>query len=125
MNPRQFLQTGGAILIVLGVVGYLVPMVGTLITFSPWENHAHTVLGVVALIAVQLFSGDIQKWLVALVGVVALYFGVIGFMVAGGAAPNYYGIVQLDNPVDNLLHLVVGAWALFAAFGGKKGAMMA
>lgn len=123
MNPKQFLQFGGVILVVLGVVG-LLPVFTK--ENTPWfyldtgENVAHIVLGVVAIAAAYLLTDpNLQKWLVAVVGVVALFFGVYGFIVAGAAEPNTFGISNLESPADNLLHLVVGAWALYAAFMGR------
>jgi uncharacterized protein DUF4383 len=123
MNPKQFLQFGGAILVILGVVG-LLPVFTKANT--PWfyldtgENIAHIVLGVVAIAAAYLLSdAAMQKWLVAVVGVVALFFGVYGFVVAGQPDPNTFGLANLESPADNLLHLVVGAWALYAAFMGR------
>ena len=123
MNPKQFLQFGGAILVVLGVVG-LLPVFTKANT--PWfyldagENIAHIGLGVVAIAAAYLLTdAAMQKWLVAVVGVVALFFGVYGFVVAGQPEPNTFGLANLESPADNLLHLVVGAWALYAAFMGR------
>jgi hypothetical protein len=123
MNPRQFLQFGGAILIVLGVVG-LLPVFTKANT--PWfyldagENLAHIGLGIVAIAAAYLLTDPaMQKWLVAVVGVVALFFGVYGFVVMSAPEPNTFGISNLESPADNLLHLVVGAWALYAAFIGR------
>lgn len=123
MNPKQFLQVGGAILVVLGVVGLLPVFTKENV---PWfwldsgENVAHIVLGVVAIAASFLLAdANLQKWLVAVVGVVALFFGVYGFIVAGAPEPNTFGVTNLESPADNLLHLVVGAWALYAAFMGR------
>ena len=123
MNPKQFLQFGGAILVVLGVVG-LLPIFTEANT--PWfyldngENIAHIGLGVVAIAAAYLLTdAALQKWLVAVVGVVALFFGIYGFVVAGQPDPNTFGLANLESPADNLLHLVVGAWALYAAFMGR------
>lgn len=123
MNPKQFLQFGGAILVILGVVG-LLPVFTKANT--PWfyldtgENVAHIGLGVVAIAAAYVLTdAALQKWLVAVVGVVALFFGVYGFVVAGQPEPNTFGLANLESPADNLLHLVVGAWALYAAFMGR------
>ncbi len=52
-------------------------------------------------------------------GVVGLFFGIYGFVVAGAPEPNTFGLANLESPADNLLHLVVGAWALYAAFMGR------
>ncbi len=121
MNPKQFLQIGGVILILLAVIGFVKPdFAGDLLNFDSAENWAHLVLGVVAVALAPLAIGDLKKWVVVLVGVIALAFGVLGFMVRGNPSPNFYGVTNLENPVDNVLHLVVGVWALFAAFN-KKG----
>ncbi len=121
MNPKQFLQIGGVVLVLLAVVGFLKPdLAGDFLNFDAAENWAHLVLGVVALVLAPLAIGDLKKWVVVLVGLVALIFGVLGFMVSGNPAPNFYGVTNLENPADNVLHLVVGVWALLAAFN-KKG----
>ncbi len=67
-----------------------------------------------------------QKWLVAAVGVVALFFTVVGFAVAGDASgANTFGLANLESPADDILHLVVGVWALAAAFRPMGMPMMA
>lgn len=119
MNPKQFLQIGGAILLLLGIVGYAGVFSDTKSAFylDGGENIAHTVLGIVALAAsMWLKDANMQKWLVAVVGIVALFFGVYGFAVAGNTPPNTFGISNLESPADDILHLVVGIWALAAAF---------
>ena len=56
------------------------------------------------------------RWIVILLGLVSLFFAVYGFSVAGNPAPNTFGLANLENPFDNVLHLVVGVWALYAAW---------
>ena len=76
-------------------------------------------LGLIAYtIAASFLIPDamLQKWLVAVVGVTALFFAVYGFMVAGNTPPNTFGISNLESPADDVLHLVVAIWALAAAF---------
>lgn len=123
MNPKQFLTIGGAILVLLGIVGLLGVFNQTA---TPWfwldtgENVAHLFLGAVALAAVFVPGlnsalAPYYKPIVILVGIIALFFGVYGFVVAGAAAPNTFGLTNLESPADNLLHLIVGVWALAAA----------
>jgi hypothetical protein len=118
MNPKQFLQIGGGILLLLGIVGYAGVFSDTKSAFylDNGENIAHTVLGVVAIGASFLLKdATLQKWLVAIVGVTALAATVIGFLVAGNAQPNL-SVTNLESPADDVLHLVVGIWALAVAF---------
>lgn len=127
MNPKQFLQVGGLILVLLGIIGYLGVFSEETTSFF-WldnsENVAHLFLGVVALAAVYVPGLNkalepFYKSIVILVGIIALFFGVYGFLVVGQEAPNTFGLANLESPADNVLHLVVGAWALYAALGGK------
>ncbi len=127
MNPRQFLLIGGIILVLLGILGLVVlgptadkSALGAAFYLDNAENVAHLVLGIVALLAYWLLKDDmLVKWLVILVGVIALAVAVIGFLNSGNPAPNV-GVSNLENPLDNILHLVVGVWALGASFMGKK-----
>ena len=129
MNPKQFLQIGGAILLVLGLVGFagVFSTKGSFFWLDNGENVAHTGLGIIAIAASFLLKdAQMQKWLVAAVGVVALFFTVVGFAVAGDASgANTFGLANLESPADDILHLVVGVWALAAAFRPMGMPMMA
>jgi hypothetical protein len=119
LNPKQFLLIGGIVLLALGIVGFLGVFSDTKSAFylDQGENVAHTGLGIIAIAASFLIpDAMLQKWLVAVVGVTALFFAVYGFMVAGNAPPNTFGVSNLESPADDVLHLVVGIWALAAAF---------
>lgn len=124
MYPRLFLIYGGAVLLLLGIVGYLGVFTEPN-TPGFWldsgENLAHTFLGIVALAGVfvpglNTALKPYYRAIVALVGVIALFFAVYGFLNASGAEPNTFGVANLENPADNLLHLVVGIVALVAAW---------
>ncbi|MES2953659.1 MAG: hypothetical protein V4674_03825 [Patescibacteria group bacterium] len=128
MNPKQFLVVGGVVLLLLGILGYLTgtPTGGPLdlmVWLTSGENIAHVVLGIVALIAAYTLGGGARKWLTVIVGLVALYFGLVGFTLAPTqvGAMNYYGVANLEL-FDNLLHIVVAVWAFWAA--SRKEMMM-
>ena len=128
MYPRLFLTVGGAVLLLLGIVGYLNVFTesGTpAFWLDNGENLAHTVLGIVALAAVfvpglNTALAPYYRPIVGLVGAIALFFAVYGFLQPAGTAadPNTFGVSNLENPSDNLLHLVVGIVA-FAAIWVK------
>ena len=127
VNPRQFLIGGGIVLLLLGIVGFL-NVFSESGTPAFWldqgENIAHTFLGVVAL-AIVFVPGlnnafaPLYRWVVILVGLLALFFAVYGFLQPAGSSanPNTFGVANLENPADNILHLVVAIWAFIAAFG--------
>jgi hypothetical protein len=123
-TPKGFLTWGGLALLLLGVVGYLGVLTES--SFPSFyldngENIAHTFLGIVALAIVfvpglNTMFAPYYRWIVILLGIVALFFAVYGFYVGGNAAPNTFGVANLESPLDDILHLVVGAWALYAAW---------
>ena len=125
-SPRGFLIVGGAVLALLGIVGFFALNNPALDFF--WldnaENVAHLGLGIVALAAVYVPGLNealrpYYRWIVILVGLIALFFGVYGFILPAGspASLNTFGLANLELG-DNLLHLVVAAWAFAAAFMG-------
>ncbi|MEK7663864.1 MAG: hypothetical protein AAB340_00215 [Patescibacteria group bacterium] len=122
LSPQGFLKVGGVILIVvalLGFIGIIGPTSNSL--FDSWwyfdnaENWAHLVLGVVALIAAFTFPANINKMLVMALGVVGVLVGLYSLF---GSVPEGTVLLgaMLQNPLDTLLHLVVGIWALAAGF---------
>lgn len=123
MNPKQFLQIGGAVLVLVGILGFagiLGPGPGDSLFGEAWwfdnsENWAHLVLGVVGLFASFVLPAQLQRWLVLVLGVVGVLVGLYSLFVS----ESFLG-ANLENPADTILHLAVGAWALWAAFGGKK-----
>jgi len=124
MNPKQFLIIGGAVLTLVGILGFvgiIGPTAGQSIFGDAWwfdnaENWAHLVLGIVALIAAFALPASGQKPLVILVGIIGILVGLYSLVIGSG----FLG-ANLENPADTVLHLVVGAWALWAAL--KKSAM--
>jgi hypothetical protein len=123
-TPKGFLTYGGAILLVLGILGFVAlssPTAYPSFYLDGGENVAHTGLGIIALAIVfvpglNTMFAPYYRWIVILLGLLSLFFAVYGFVVAGNPAPNTFGLANLENPFDNILHLVVGAWALYAAW---------
>jgi len=128
VNPKQFLLIGGIVLLALGLVGFagVFSQMNSFFYLDNSENVAHTGLGIIAIAASYVLKdANLQKWLVVAVGVLALFFTVYGFAVAANASPNTFGIANLESPADDILHLVVGVWALAAAFKPMGMPMMA
>lgn len=111
MNSKQFLMWGGVVLLALGIIGFIVPnLLGKTLYFDSAENWAHTVLGIVAIVASYALGASAQRTLVGVVGVVALFFGVWGFF-----RPTFDG-AHLEF-LDNIIHLAVAAWAYLSMRG--------
>ncbi len=119
MRTKQFLMIGGIILVVLALLGFVNFRIGDTLYFDSAENWAHLVLGVVALSAAYYANADMQRVLGYIFAVVALYFGIHGFILHSHDAPNYYGVTNLEY-LDDVIHVVVGLWALWAVMEKKS-----
>jgi hypothetical protein len=133
-SSTAFLRYGGGVLLLVGIVGYI-GILNSVDFFSldAGENLAHVGLGVIGLAAgFGLKDAMIHRVLTGVVGVTALIVGLLGwFLPAGGAltngafaSPNFFGLANLESPADNLLHLFVAAWAIWAMMGDSKTAAM-
>lgn len=130
-SPKGFLQVGGIVLVVVALLGFFgligptpdSSLFGGAWYFDSGENWAHLVLGVVALIAAYVLKAPSQqKWLVIVVGIIGILFGVYSLFGPVTEGVTFMG-AALQNPMDTILHLAVGAWALMAAFK-KEPSMM-
>lgn len=130
-TPKGFLTYGGAVLLLLGIVGFLGIFSQSAVPafwLDSGENVAHVALGLVAL-AIVFVPGlnsafaPYYRWVVILVGIIALFFAIYGFVQSGAAEPNTFGLANLENPSDNLLHLVVAIWAFYSARGSAQASM--
>ncbi|MBI4022650.1 DUF4383 domain-containing protein [Candidatus Berkelbacteria bacterium] len=126
MNPKMFLTWGGWVLVlvaILGAIGVIGPTADQSLFGESWyfdaaENWAHLIIGLVGLAAAMWTDAGMQRTLTWIVGIVALIIGLWGWFLSGDA-PNFYG-ANLENPLDNILHLVVGIWALWAVMGKEE-----
>jgi hypothetical protein len=130
-TPKGFLTYGGVVLLLLGIIGFLGVFTQSSVPsfyLDNGENVAHTGLGIIAL-AIVFVPGlnsafaPYYRWIVILLGSVSLFFAVYGFAVGGNTAPNTFGISNLESPLDDILHLVVGVWALYAAWRAPVSSM--
>jgi hypothetical protein len=129
--PRLFLSAGGSVLLLLGVVGYanvFTEAGSPSFWLDGTENLAHTGVGLVALAAVfvpgiNAALTPYYRVIVGLVAVMALFFGIYGFLVPAGSSvhPNTFGVANLESPSENLLHLVIGIAAAVAFFVKSRG----
>lgn len=101
---------------VLGFIGVIGPTANDSLFGSTWwfdnaENWAHLLLGIVGLIAAFTFPPSLQKPLVMVLGIVGVLVAVYNIF------SHKLGGANLESPADLILHLVVGAWALWASMG--------
>jgi hypothetical protein len=114
---RLYAKIVGVVVLLVGVVGLIVgdPEDGLLGLFNVdiVEDIVHLATG--GLLAYVGFAGknSAVKSVVTALGVVYLLVGVIGFI-----APELFGLIPHEYSLaDNILHLALGALALFAGLG--------
>jgi hypothetical protein len=125
MNPKQFLLLGGIVLVLVGVLGFIEvigptseqSLFGSAWWFDMPENWAHLIIGIVGIIGSFILPAGLQKAVVLLLGV----FGLVVGIYSGVVSTSLLG-ANLENPADTVLHIAVGAWALFAALKGGMAA---
>ncbi|WP_162920102.1 DUF4383 domain-containing protein [Paenisporosarcina cavernae] len=107
---RKFVQVLGIIFIILGVVGFFLPM-EDIFHLTTMHNIVHLVSGIIALIMARSESGAI---------LFAKVFGVIYLLVAiiGLFTHEFIGIVFLF--ADNVLHFIIAFASLYVGFASKK-----
>lgn len=116
-SSKGFLQIGGAVLLLVGILGYVgvigptpeQSLFGSAWYFDNAENLAHTVLGVVGIAASFVLGAGMQRTLVMLLGVVGILVAVYNIFSTTLLGAN------LESPADLILHAAVGAWALYAS----------
>lgn len=127
MTPKKFLQIGGVVLVLVGILGMVnvlgptadASIFGEVWWFDNAENLAHLLLGIVALVLAYAVGANIQRPVVMILGVVGVLVGLYSLV----GYNNLLG-ANLENPADSLLHIVVGAWALWASWRKSESMMV-
>lgn len=120
-TAKLFAQVVGVVLIVLGVVGALLGdgLVGGLLNIDFTEDMIHLITGgILAFVGFGRDEANIRKIVVGVVGAVYLLVGLLGFI----SPPPYFGALPSGFTIaDNLVHLLLGALGLAAAFLSQEG----
>jgi hypothetical protein len=125
-----FLRYGGAVLLLVGIVGYIGVLNNVaFFTLDAGENIAHTVLGIVGIaVGFGIKNAGVHRLLTWVLLITAAVFTVWGLILPSGGTlnngtwsnPNFYGLANLENPADSVLHLVVAAWAAAALYMERR-----
>ena len=122
MSPKLFLQIGGAIFLVLGLIGFIAPtLFGDLIVLSDTQNIVHVVLGIGALILGSIeWAGVEKRWTALALALIALFYGIMGFIWSENPF-NVTGLTDFEDPVDNVLYILIAIWGFATLFVQDQG----
>ena len=108
----QFTQISGWVFVFIGLIGFFLTDLFGLIRFDAGHNALHIALGSLSLWLCYKGTAGMQvnwtKW----AGVSYLLFGAVGFFIP------QLGSIGLE-PLENLLHLILGGWGIWAGFFSK------
>ncbi len=121
MNHDRFLQIGGSILFLLGIVGLfgiIGPDAASSVFSTNWffdaeENYVLIIAGFAAMLSSGLLSHGGQKNLSRSIGAVSLIIAAWSLF-----ANNVFGI-GLETPADTIFYGVIGLWGIIASTKGK------
>lgn len=108
---RMWLTVLGAVLLLLGVLGFLAPHLLRL-HLEEGEMAIHFILGIVTLaVAFGVKDEPMLNNITITFAVIYILVGIVGFVLPEVAGENARGIADLwhVSAVDNVVHLLVGA----------------
>lgn len=119
-SPKKFLEIGGVVFIVLGFLGLIgltgpTPersIFGSYWWFDVRESLGFLVLGIITLISAYASSMNVQAFLTTAIGWAGILVGLYGFF----WSTRFFG-VNLESPLDNLLAIGLGGWAMWSVYG--------
>jgi hypothetical protein len=120
---RKKVLRAGQVLTLFGVAGYIndyIPIFSQSRTpflwFDPLENLLHLVPGLMLMAAASLPAlAAAHRTILAVVGLALVAAAVAGFSLRGQPPPNILGATNFENPIENVIHWLLGVQCLFAA----------
>lgn len=124
MNPLTYWRVSAFALTAVALLGIVLNAIGegdllgkNFLAFDWTHNIVHVVLAIAAFIfGFAALPGNVVKTFAIMFGFVYAGLGVLGFFVTDGVFGS--GNVALELG-ENLVHILLGAWALVAGFGAK------
>ncbi|HUQ85129.1 MAG TPA: DUF4383 domain-containing protein [Candidatus Limnocylindrales bacterium] len=120
MNVRSTALWVGVVILVVGLVGFVPPLVPDgkvlgIFLVDPFHNIVHILTGALAIFASKSSESAARTYF-KVFGVVYALVTVLGFTTGNGLL----GLIPV-NGADNFLHLAIAAAYLYFGFGTKAG----
>ncbi len=119
MRIGQFLKLAGILLLIWGVVSWFLPFEDDQAFYTDTGYNVFFLsVGVLVTWMGTTWNPELRRAWTVYLAVLFLALAVIGWVVAGRDAPNLW-VMNLENPGDNVIHLVLGLVFLAASIFSK------
>ena len=108
---KNFMYFLGAILVLLGLIGFVNNPIFGIFGVDALHNLVHLVAGILLLVATSKGEGSMRS-MAMILGIVVASVTILGFLVGDG---KILGLIATNN-ASNTLHLVVAVLLLFVGF---------
>lgn len=119
MQYKKFLKIISAAFLASGVVGLTVlgptpnsSVLGSHLYFDQIQSIIHLLLAAITFGAYHLRNEDVQRYITAGIGVLAITITVFSFYRLSAPSPNAY-VANIEPPLESLIYLGIGLWALW------------
>ena len=120
LTPRRTLLIFGLLLAAVGVAGFFLDSsAGDGYHLDTGQNIAYLVVGLASLYVGEVWSSDSKRIFLGLAGVLFLGVAIAGFAIAGGDGHDL-GIFDVENPWENVVHLLLGLLFLGVTFYPRR-----
>lgn len=108
LTNRRCLLIFGLVLTAVGIAGFFVDsQAGDLYDLGTGQSIAYLIMGVASLLVGEVWNSDWKRAFLGLEGLFFLIVAIAGFAIAGGSGHDL-GIFNVENPWENLAHLLLG-----------------
>jgi hypothetical protein len=112
---RLYTQVIGVVLLVVGILGFFMPGIGTLLQFHAHHNLIHILSGLALAYFGFMGNENSQRKGAQIFGVIYGLITVLGILGMKDLGP-----IKLNlNWTYNIIHLVVAGWGLWAGFAKR------
>ena len=120
LTVRRTLLIFGLLLAAVGVAGFfLESSAGDAFHLDTGQNITYLIIGLASLYVGEVWSSESKRVFLGIVGVLFLGVAIAGFAIAGGVSHDL-GIFDVQNPWENMVHVVLGLLFLSVVFYPRR-----
>ena len=120
LTVRRTLLIFGLLLAAVGVAGFFMnTKAGDAFHLDTGQNITYLIIGLASLYVGEVWSSESKRIFLGIAGVLFLGVAIAGFAIAGGESHDL-GIFDVQNPWENIVHVVLGLLFLSVVFYPRR-----